>query len=408
LERARLLRESLSYQESLERQVKNRTVELEQACRQLNASKQMLEALFQAAPLAIMLLDQQKHVTLWNRGAEQLFGWSHDEVTGRLCPLFNQLSGAEQETLLTQKLNNHELVLLNRLDEKLILQVSTAELAADSANPGNRVLLFKNITEKKHLQIEADRTNRLASLGQLAAGVAHEINNPNGLVLLNMPTLRDILVDALELLNESHPAARVGGLDLARARKIVPQLSDETEDAARRIRQIVEDLKDFASRDARNSSVTFDLNQSAEKALRLVANRIKKATDNFSLRLTAEPPLVYGNPQRIEQVIVNLMVNACESLTARTSALELETRVDKRNGHAILQVMDQGCGIRAEDMKYITDPFFTTRRETGGTGLGLSVSARIAREHAGRLHFESDWGTGTCATLILPLVQEGP
>ncbi len=408
LERARLRKENLAYQKSLESKVQKRTHELEEACRQLDTSKQTLEALFQAAPLAVILLDSRHHVTLWNRGAEHLFGWLASDVEGSLCPLFEGLDTKARAAISRRGLSGQEQILYNRGGEKLTVSLSTAGLDHNHHETGGMVLLLENITEKKRLQSEADRANRLASLGQLAAGVAHEINNPNGLVLLNMPTLHDILTDALTELSQLKPEARVGGLSIDRARNLVPQLTEEMEDAARRIRQIVEDLKDFASRDARDSAINFDLNRSAEKALRLANNTIKKATDCFSCDLGTPLPPVRGNPQRIEQVIVNLLVNACEALPQRSAALKLMTRVDKTKGQVDLQVIDQGCGIRPEDMKHITDPFFTTRRESGGTGLGLSVSARIVREHGGQLHFDSQPGKGTCATLRLPINVGGP
>ncbi len=406
LEQSRLRRENLSYQESLESKVQKRTYELEEACRQLDTSKQTLEALFQAAPLAVVLLDGQQRVTLWNRGAEQLFGWLATEVEGNPCPLLDSLKTEDKKTLSTQGMSGQELILCNRTGAKLTVSLSTAWLDNNRHQAGGMVLLFEDIAEKKRLQAEADRANRLASLGQLAAGVAHEINNPNGLVLLNMPTLHDILTDALDTLAELKPATQVGGLSIERARELVPQLTDEMEDAARRIRQIVEDLKDFARRDSQESTIDFDLNRSAEKALRLANNTIKKTTDRFSCELDEPLPLVHGNPQRIEQVIVNLLVNACEALSKRSDRLQLVTRADRTNGQVDLLVIDQGVGIDPNNMKHITDPFFTTRREAGGTGLGLSVSARIVREHGGQLLFDSQPGKGTCATLRLPIHQE--
>ncbi|MCF6179176.1 MAG: response regulator [Geopsychrobacter sp.] len=406
LERARLLKENRTYQESLETEVKKRTLALEDACRQLAASKQTLEALFQATPLAIVLLDCHLNVTLWNRGAERLFGWLATEVEGATCPLFKDLDEKTLKTIISPGLSSHEQVLENRDQDRLTLRISTAGLDDGPDDDRAIVLLFENITEKKRLQNEADRASRLASLGQLAAGVAHEINNPNGLILLNMPTLRDFIADALDQLNEIQPETRIGGLSLMRAREIAPQLTDEMEDAARRIRQIVEDLKDFASRDSRDTIINFDLNNSVEKALRLANNTIRKATDSFHCDLADSLPQVHGNPQRIEQVIVNLLINACEALEERSASLQLKTCINPAKKMVELQVMDQGSGIKPADMKHITDPFFTTRRETGGTGLGLSVSARIVREHGGRLDFDSKLGQGTCATLGLPIIAE--
>lgn len=408
LERSRLRKENLAYQESLETEVQKRTAELEEACRALNTSNQTLESLFQVAPLAVVLIDKKQQVTLWNRGAEKLFGWNEREVHETSCPFFEELERNVLDRLYQQGLSNCELKLRHRSGDSLTVNLSSAWLDEEKRGSGGIVMLLEDVTEKKRLRAEADRANRLASLGQLSAGVAHEINNPNGLVLLNMPTLRDVLSDALEQLQQLTPDTKVGGLAIERARELIPQIADEMEDGARRIRQIVEDLKGFSQRDSRSEKINFDLNRSVEKATRLAANNIRKKTDRFKCELEVPLPQVSGKPQRIEQVIVNLLVNACEALPNRDSELRVVTRTAPQSGQIELQVIDQGVGISAEDMKHITDPFFTTRREAGGTGLGLSVSARIVREHSGRLQFESKPGKGTCATLSLPAAKDAP
>lgn len=408
LERARLRRENLAYQESLEAEVNKRTYELEQACNQLDANRQTLETLFQAAPLAIVLQDAGQRVKLWNREAERLFGWNADEIMGHSCPLLMSLAEEVRSVIFQHNQNGRELTLQKRDDTPITVSLSSALLDETHHETGGMLLLMEDITERKRLQSEADRASRLASLGELAAGVAHEINNPNGLVLLNMPTLHDTLLDALDALEQLAPGVRVGGLSLERARDLVPQLAEEMKDASRRIRQIVEDLKDFARSDMHDADTDFDLNLSAEKALRLTANSIRKTTDNFSSELAVSLPYVHGNPQRIEQVIVNLLVNACEALQQRSDGLRLETRYLTESGQVELLVSDQGRGISAENLKHITDPFFTTRRKSGGTGLGLSVSARIVREHHGKLEFSSTPGKGTCAMMRLPIAGEKP
>lgn len=408
VERARLQALQQRYQQSLEQEVEKRTSELEDACRQLNASHATLDALFQAVPLAIVELDQDQRVKLWNRGAQQLFGLSASEMVGRRCFLFDQLEENVCHKILYESLRNFELKLNDQHNEPRIFNLSNARSDQQGTQQAGLVLIFEDITEMARLRKDSDRASRLASLGQLSAGVAHEINNPNGLIMLNLQTLRDVLHDALDELSQHNPEARIGGLPLSRARQLVPQLATEMEDSSRRIREIVEDLKDFAYRDTQEQSCQFDLNTSIAKALRLAQNAIRKATDHFSQSLATNLPLIKGNPHRIEQVIVNLLINACQALPDRSAKLTLNTRWNERDGCVEIQVIDQGCGISAENLPYITDPFFTTRREEGGTGLGLSVSARIVREHGGSLHFISEPGQGTTIILQLPAGETKP
>ena len=115
-----------------------------------------------------------------------------------------------------------------------------------------------------------------------------------------------------------------------------------------------------------------------------------------------------GSAQRLEQVVVNLLVNACQALGDRERAIRLSTLEDREKREAILRVEDEGAGIPQEHLPRLFDPFFTTKRETGGTGLGLAICARIAREHQGRLEFESEVGRGTRASLHLPLPEATP
>jgi len=141
-------------------------------------------------------------------------------------------------------------------------------------------------------------------------------------------------------------------------------------------------------------------------ALTLLANPIKKATRRFSVAYQEELPRVRGNLRRLEQVVINLILNACQSLGGPDRAVRVETTHDAEEGRAVVTVRDEGGGIPESALARITDPFFTTKRETGGAGLGLAVAARIAEEHGARLSFESEVGRGTTARLSLPVVED--
>jgi polar amino acid transport system substrate-binding protein len=262
----------------------------------------------------------------------------------------------------------------------------------------NRALHELEVRQQQLIQAD-----KLTSLGVLTSGVAHEINNPNGLLLLNLPLLKKAWVDALPILQEQYRQQgdfKLGWLNFSRMRHEIPQMLDEMQQSAGRIKRIVEDLKDFARQDSAALDELVDLSQVAEAALRLVDNSLKKATDVIHIDLADGLPRFRGNAQRIEQVIVNLLLNACQSLTQRSAAIRLRTASAAEG--VLLEICDQGCGIDPEHLAKLTDPFFTTRRESGGTGLGLSVSAGIVKDHGGRLVFTSTPGQGTCVQLILP------
>jgi polar amino acid transport system substrate-binding protein len=254
--------------------------------------------------------------------------------------------------------------------------------------------------------IQADK---MATLGILVAGVAHEVNNPNGLILLNLPILKDVYQDALEALEGRYLEQgdfQMGGLPYSRMRLEVPHMLEDMSEGAARIKRIVEDLKDYARQDSVARREPFDLNSVAQAALRLVETSIRRATARCEALYCEELPLVSGNALRIEQVIVNLLINACQALPSTHCGIFLATSYDPNAGLVRVTVRDEGIGIPPESLGRLTDPFFTTKRESGGTGLGLSISAGIVQEHGGSLSFDSPPGGGTTATLTLSIIKE--
>jgi signal transduction histidine kinase len=272
--------------------------------------------------------------------------------------------------------------------------------------------LALEVTERKRaldeLKLHQDKlvqADKMASLGILVAGVAHEINNPNGLILLNMPILREVYRDAEEVLDvryQNQGDFALGGLPYSRMRDEVPHLLEEMQDGANRIKRIVEELKDFARQDTSAATETVDFNAVVQAAVRLVDSSIRSSTTRFEAHYAPSLPPILGNTQRIEQVVVNLILNACQALPDKEHGIFLTTFHDQAAGAVVLILIDEGLGIAPEHIPHLADPFFTTRRESGGTGLGLSVSATIVKEHNGSLAFESAPGIGTTVTLTLP------
>ncbi|MBK5275836.1 MAG: transporter substrate-binding domain-containing protein [Desulfuromonadales bacterium] len=275
----------------------------------------------------------------------------------------------------------------------------TAELALE-VSERKRALDELKLHQDKLIQAD-----KMASLGILVAGVAHEINNPNGLILLNMPILREVYRDAEEVLEARYHDQgdfTLGGLPYSRMRKEVPCLLEEMQEGANRIKRIVEELKDFARHDTSDATEAVDFNGVIQAAVRLVDSSIRSATNRFESHYSSNLPLIQGNAQRIEQVVINLILNACQSLPDMERRISLETVFDQEAGAVVLRLADEGSGIAPEHIPHLTDPFFTTKRESGGTGLGLSVSATIVKEHGGSLDFDSVPGQGTVVTLTFP------
>nr|WP_246545731.1 transporter substrate-binding domain-containing protein [Pelotalea chapellei] len=273
--------------------------------------------------------------------------------------------------------------------------------------------LSQEVAERRHAEEELRsqqqqlvQADKMAALGVLVSGVAHEVNNPNGLILLNMPVVMEAFQDAEPILEEyyrKHGDFDFAGLRYSRMREALPRLMSQMLEGSRRVKGIVEDLKDFARQPVAEQSGDLDLNETVRAALRLLSNLIEKSTEHFSVEYGESLPQVRGAAQRIEQVVVNLVMNACQALPSPDRGVALRTFQDKDTNCIILEVRDEGIGIPAENLSRLTDPFFTTKRETGGTGLGLSISTGIVKEHNGTLEFDSTPGLGTTVRLSLPI-----
>ena len=290
-------------------------------------------------------------------------------------------------------------VLWSRTLQKRVAQ-RTEELALEV------VERKRALDELKLHQDKLIQADKMASLGILVAGVAHEINNPNGLILLNMPILREVYRDAEELLEAQYlndGDFTLGGLPYSRMRDEVPHLLEEMQEGANRIKRIVDELKDFARLDTSAAVEPVDVNAVVKAAVRLVDSSLRSSTKRFEVGYAPSLPAVLGNAQRIEQVVINLILNACQALPDTEHGISLRTCHDEAAGAVVLTVTDEGTGISPEHLSHLADPFFTTKRESGGTGLGLSVSATIIKEHNGSLEFASTPGVGTTVTLTFPV-----
>lgn len=284
------------------------------------------------------------------------------------------------------------------------------QVALRTADLTREIAERRNAEEELRLnQQQLLQADKMAALGVLVSGVAHEINNPTGLILLEVPTLKRSYGDAAKILERYYRENgdfTCGGLPYSRMREEIPRSLDKLQDAGKRIKRIVDDLKDFARQGDSACNEIVDLNAVAQAAVRLVEPSIRKATTRFSAEYGPALPCVRGNAQRIEQVLVNLILNACQALPDTGRAIALATWHDSAGGVVGFRLRDEGSGIAPEHLSRLTDPFFTTKRDLGGTGLGLSVSAGIVKEHGGTLEFESVPGSGTTVTLTLPEYKE--
>ncbi len=271
-----------------------------------------------------------------------------------------------------------------------------------------------DVTEKKLAEEEAKnqfeqlmQADKMIALGTLVSGVAHEINNPNNSVLLNIPLIEKIWNNVLPILEKHYEETGdfyIGdNLKFSKVKNSMPLLLSGIYDGSQRIKTIVEDLKSFSRKDNSGYDQEVDINSVIKAAANLTSNLISKSTDIFNVEYFNEPILVKGNKQKLEQVVINLIENSCQALSDRKQSISVKIKKDSK--FAIINIEDEGNGIEPELVRKITDPFFTTKRNKGGTGLGLSITSKIIIQHNGSLEFNSEPNLGTKAIVKIPMIK---
>jgi len=268
----------------------------------------------------------------------------------------------------------------------------------------------KRMEEQEGLQREQlAQADKMITLGTLVSGVAHEINNPTNFITLNTPILREAW-QGTRLILEDHYQREgdfsVGRFKYSVLREKLDLLFDGIAEGAERIKNIVMDLKNFARPDPSDMDQPVDVNKVIMNSVSLLRNSINKRTKHFTLGLGTDLPLLKGSFQKLEQAMINLIQNAYEALPDNEKAIAVSSMVDPVKGSVLIRIRDQGCGISEEILPRILDPFFTTKRTSGGVGLGLSITSRIVKDHDGILGFDSIVGKGTTVTVTLPVWKE--
>jgi PAS domain S-box-containing protein len=374
-DRKKLERQLHSYREDLELKVRERTREIEE-------TKQYLENLLENANDVIYTLDLDQQFTYVNSKVN-VWGYRKDDLIGR--PYLSILSRRHRGRRLKNTLDIgakqvYEVEVVTRLGEVRAVMVSVSPLQGADGEVLGVLGIARDMTETKKLERQIRHAEKLASIGQLAAGVAHEINNPLGGILNCLYNLRK------------------GTPSPARQEEYWASM----EHGVRRVQKIVRQLLDFSQQHEPAFSPA-DINRIVDQVLGLTTHLFASNRIHLETFPTHDVPSVMVDRHMIEQVLMNLILNAVQAmknggvLTIRTSVAEGVCRVE---------VNDTGSGIPASVLPRVFDPFFTTKGEGEGTGLGLSVNLGIVERHGGKILVESEVGKGTTFTLCLPVSRE--
>ncbi len=374
-DRKKLERQLQTYREELEQKVRERTREIEE-------TKQYLENLLENANDVIYTLDIEQRFTYVNSKIEA-WGYRKEDLIGR--PYLALLSKRHRGRRLKSTLDIgakqvYEVEVVTRTGEPRAVMVSVSPLHAVEGTLLGVLGIARDMTETKKLEQQIRNSEKLASVGRLAAGVAHEINNPLGGILNCLYNLRK------------------GTLSASRQEEYRASM----EDGVQRVQKIVRQLLDFSQQHEPEFALT-DINHIVDRVLVLTTHLFAPNRIVLETVLGHGLPSVMVDRYMIEQVLMNLVLNAVQAMK-EGGTLTIQTVVVE--GVCLVEVRDTGSGIPPAVLPRIFDPFFTTKSEGEGTGLGLSVSLGIVERHGGRIVVDSEVGKGTTFTLYLPVSRE--
>lgn len=264
---------------------------------------------------------------------------------------------------------------------------------------GGQLALARALREERERRERMAEHDKLRTLGMLSAGVAHEINTPNNAVLRGAPMLKEIwreLAPAIERVARAEPDFRIRGFSYDDLAAELPSMLDDLLMGAQHIRRIVAELKDYASR-PEGESGSADVNEALRYAMRLLRHEARLAGAELKDELEAGLPKVRGDRMKLAQVFVNLIENGLQALGGRGGSVVVRSAWE--DGFAAVRIVDDGEGMDESTLGKACDPFFTTRRRSGGSGLGLSVCAGILRELGADFRLSSSPGRGTTASI---------
>jgi two-component system, NtrC family, sensor kinase len=344
--------------------------------------KDFSENIVESLNVGVLAIDLRGTVDAWNTRMEQLFGVKRDDAVGRS---FSDLLPAELSQEIEARVDEEQVtgIYKQRLEyhgRAVVLNVSITPLVGKSGEKIGRLLLFDDVTQRERMEEQMSQTEKLTSLGLLAAGVAHEVNTPLA-----------VISNYIQMLAKQMP-------DDDPRHAIIEKIVKQTFRAS----EIVNNLLNF-SRTGPGQLADVDVNRVVEETLSLVAHPLKTSQIQVVKQLGEALPPVRGSANKLQQVFLNLFLNARDAMPVGGM---LEVRTSTHNGTVEIEIMDTGNGIPREHIHKIFDPFFTTKPGGRGTGLGLSVSYGIIKEHAGKIDVRSTAGRGTSFHMEFPAVRK--
>ena len=352
---------------------------------ELDRMREFSENILESLNDGLAVLNHEDRIVRWNRRLEELYGVRHEAAVGRRidevfdAAFFDALRGARQESPEGAAVYRVQLITRHDPARRLLVNLATTPLRDSDGAIGGTILVIEDISSRAQLEEQLQISEKMASLGLLAAGVAHEVNTP----LTGISSYTQMLLQGAA---PDDPKTRV-----------LEKIERQTFRAAK----IVNGLLNLA-RPAQVDSGPVDVNAVVNDVLSLLEHQLRNGSIQVRKELAPTSPIVLGIEYKLQQVFLNLFLNARDAMP-KGGWLSIVTRGGRE--HATIEVADTGAGISADHLSRIYDPFFTTKDIGKGTGLGLSITYGIVQEHGGSITCESSVGQGTRFSLVLPLAS---
>lgn len=361
----------------------------EKRTEELELLKDFNESIVESVNVGLLAVDENGRITRCNSTFEEMLGLSREQTIGKLVEeIFDESFALNLENILgqtrwhlTEIRNAYKLYTTSCDGKSLILNVAIAPLRSVSANQTGAIVVLENVTSRIKLEETLQQSEKLSSIGLLAAGVAHEVNTP----LTGVSSYTQMLLGMIPETDPKHA--------------LLLKVQKQTDRAS----NIAGNLLNFSRVGSTTDFSEIDINKLLDDTLQLLEPQLRKSQIEVVREYTENPPTVAGNAGKLQQVFTNIIINARDSMLSG-GALTLTTGIAGED-EIFVKVSDTGEGISAENLPKIYDPFFTTKGVGTGTGLGLAVSYGIVQEHTGSIEVESELGKGTTFRLVFPVAH---
>nr|MDQ3322361.1 ATP-binding protein [Acidobacteriota bacterium] len=364
--------------------------EQEKRAEELALLKEFNESIVESVNVGLLAVNENGEITRCNSPFEEMLGLSREQTIGKsVDEIFDEDFTLNLENILgksrwhlTEIRNAYKLHTTNFQGKSLTLNVAIAPLRSVSNNQTGAIIVFENVTSRVKLEESLQQSEKLSSIGLLAAGIAHEVNTP----LTGVSSYTQMLLGMIPETDPKHA--------------LLQKVQKQTDRAS----NIVGNLLNFSRTGNASEFTEIDINKLLDDTLQLLEPQLRKSQVEIVKNYAAAPPKMFGNAGKLQQVFTNLIINARDAMFGG-GRITLQTEIGEADS-IVIEVADTGSGIEPDNLIKIYDPFFTTKAVGSGTGLGLAVSYGIVQEHAGTIEVQSEIGEGTTFRLVFPIAQQ--